>query len=316
MMRSAGLSAIATALALWFHGALAVPTLEARDPAPVRITSTATIASFRPFTYYAAAAYCDPGTTLEWNCGANCAESPNFTPTAAGGDGNGVQFWFVGYDSGLKSVIVSHQGTDPTKFLSLLTDAQLWRTSLPASDFPGIPSGVSVHDGFLDSHIDTRAVIRTAVTNATTKFATKKVTFVGHSLGAAIAMLDAAYFKTNFPSLQISVRSYGLPRVGNADWANWADANLGDHIRITNTEDPIPIVPGRFLGYKHTSGEVHVVNTLLQGSQWYTCAGQDNTSPNCSIGDTPNVFGANILDHLGPYDGILMGLCWLNGKKH
>ena len=105
----AGLSAIATALALWSHGVLAAPTLEARDPAAVKITTTSTITSFRPFTYYAAAAYCGPQTILQWNCGANCAESPNFTPTAAGGDGNGVQFWFVGYDSGLKSVIVSHQ---------------------------------------------------------------------------------------------------------------------------------------------------------------------------------------------------------------
>jgi len=289
------------------------PELEARDAAPVQITAAA-IAAFKPYTYYAAAAYCDPATTLVWDCGGNCVSSPHFTPTAAGGDGNGVQFWYVGYDSSLKSIIVAHQGTDPTQFLSVLTDAQVWQTSLPTSRFPGL-GALYAHDGFIDAQGDTSTPIRTAVTSATTRFNTTKVTFVGHSLGGAIALLDAVYFKVNFPSLTIAVRTYGMPRVGDQAFVNWVDANLKDQVRITNTEDPIPIVPGRFMGYKHPSGEVHIVNPLIGTTKWYSCAGQDNTSPNCSIGDTPNVFGSNILDHLGPYDGLSMGLCWLNGKK-
>ena len=30
---------------------------------------------------------------------ANCDANPNFKPTASGGDGSDVQFWFVGFDS-------------------------------------------------------------------------------------------------------------------------------------------------------------------------------------------------------------------------
>ncbi|KAH7098221.1 lipase [Auriculariales sp. MPI-PUGE-AT-0066] len=295
-------------------GARAAPTVTRRSAAATKITST-TVAAYRPYTYYAAAAYCGVKTTLAWDCGGNCNLSPNFTPTAAGGDGSGVQWWFTGYDSDLKSVIVSHQGTDPSKLLSVLTDLAVLQTKLNTSTFPGIGSNLWVHSGFLNAHRDTISLIKTAVMNATARFNTTKVTFVGHSLGAAIALIDAAYFRTNLPTYTIAVRTYGLPRVGNADWANWVDTQLPDQVRITNNEDPIPIVPGRFLGYNHPSGEVHAVTPLIGTQSWYSCPGQDNTSPHCSIGDTPNIFGSNILDHLGPYDGILMGLCWLNGKK-
>jgi hypothetical protein len=47
--------------------------------------------------------------TLKANCNANSG----FEPVASGGDGDSIQYWFVGYDPALEEVIVSHQGTDP-----------------------------------------------------------------------------------------------------------------------------------------------------------------------------------------------------------
>lgn len=47
--------------------------------------------------------------TLKANCNANSG----FEPVASGGDGDSVQYWFVGYDAAFKEVIVSHQGTNP-----------------------------------------------------------------------------------------------------------------------------------------------------------------------------------------------------------
>jgi hypothetical protein len=47
---------------------------------------------------------------------ANCAgANPAFHPVASGGDGDSVQFWFVGVDTKLGTIIVSHQGTDPSE---------------------------------------------------------------------------------------------------------------------------------------------------------------------------------------------------------
>lgn len=113
----------------------------------VSILTTAQIAAFRPLTYFASAAYCQPAATLLWNCGgrcfdcmhrristkyitaAKCLANPDFIPTASGGNGSTVQFCespayllslglrnfetgYVGYSPSEASVIVAHQGTD------------------------------------------------------------------------------------------------------------------------------------------------------------------------------------------------------------
>lgn len=46
---------------------------------------------------------------------ANCQANSGFAPIASGGDGDGVQFWYVGYDASLKTIVVGHQGTDTSK---------------------------------------------------------------------------------------------------------------------------------------------------------------------------------------------------------
>ena len=83
----------------------------------IAVLSQGQITAFRPFTYFAGAAYCDSSTTIDWSCGrtslsffpfpsktgqltdrlylrptANCAANSDFIITASGGDGNAVQF--------------------------------------------------------------------------------------------------------------------------------------------------------------------------------------------------------------------------------
>ena len=49
------------------------------------------------------------------------------------------------------------------------------------------------------------------------------VATVGHSLGAALALLDGVYPRLQLdPSIRVRVIGYGLPRVGNQDFANYA----------------------------------------------------------------------------------------------
>jgi hypothetical protein len=71
--------------------------------------------------------------------------------------------------------------------------------------------------------------------------------------------------------------------------------------------DPIPIVPGRSLGFAHPSHEMHIVTSGLAAGDWYACAGEDNPSANCSTGAVPNIFDGNLSDHDGPYGAITMG---------
>lgn len=94
---------------------------------------------------------------------------------------------------------------------------------------------------------------------------------VGHSLGAAIALLDSVYLPLHLPSnTTFKTVTYGLPRVGNQAFADYVDANVGDVSHVNNEEDPVPILPGMFLGFHHPSGEVHIQDS----GAWDACPGE------------------------------------------
>jgi len=295
---------------------LALAGLAIASPTPIRpknVTSQnitalrqSVINGFTPYTWYASAGYCQPNATLAWTCGTSCDNNPGFKPIASGGNGDSVQFWFVGYDPSLNEVIVSHQGTDPKELDSLLTDAEILRGQLnkDSSLFPGIDDSIEVHDGFKDAQADTATDILAAVQEGMSQYNTSAVTLTGHSLGAAIALLDSVYLPLHLPhNTTFKTTVYGLPRVGNQAFADYVDKHVSQLTHVNNKEDPIPTLPGRFLGYAHPAGEVHIEDS----NEWDACPGQDNESKRCIVGDVPNIFDGNLENHDGPYNGIIMG---------
>ncbi|KEP48780.1 lipase [Rhizoctonia solani 123E] len=294
---------LAVAVAFSLH-TLAAPTpvdIEERADSSVTPITAATIASYAPYVNFAAATYCSG--IASWSCTA-CKRVPGFVPYATGGDGNGVQYWYVGWWPSGSSVVVAHEGTDPTQFLSVLTDVNAFLEPLDPALFPGVSSNVQVHSGFKNAHASTASAVLAAVKKVITDKGAIKVTTVGHSLGGAIAALDALYLKKNLPStISIKAVTYGQPRVGNQEFADLTDKEITDFSRITNLKDDIPIVPGRGLGYHHSSGEKHIKSTGI----WNACVGQDNTSTDCSTGAVENILVGNVIDHLGPYEGVWIG---------
>ncbi|KIL66292.1 hypothetical protein M378DRAFT_124358 [Amanita muscaria Koide BX008] len=279
----------------------AAPYLLPRQTSPL---SASQLAALDPYTQFARASYCPDPVLADWSCGEACSALSGFTPTLVGGDGNSVQIFFVGYWSDQNSVVVAHEGTDPTKFLSLLTDANIAMATLDPTLFPGVPSTVRVHDGFRHAQAQTAHQILAEVRRLMSAYKTTHLTLVGHSLGGAIAELDSLFFALNIPGVTIKAVTYGTPRVGNSEFAHLIDAHVPDFTRVNNKRDPIPIVPGRFLGFAHPSGEIHI---LPSGSA-ITCSGDDDaTDAHCTDKFVPNIFVANILDHLGPYNGIPIG---------
>ncbi|KAF5379500.1 hypothetical protein D9615_006487 [Tricholomella constricta] len=260
------------------------------------------VAAFKPFSFFASAAYCSPSSTLSWSCGANCNANSGFIPVASGGDGASVQFWYVGFAPAQNTVIVAHQGTDTSKIEALATDANAYMTSLDPTLFPGVSSSVEAHEGFAGEQAKTATQILAAVRSAIAAHGATHVTIVGHSLGAAIALLDGVYLPLHVGGVTFKTIGYGMPRVGNQAFADYVDSHVA-LTHINNREDPVPIVPGRFLGYHHPSGEVHI----LDSGTWVSCPGQDNTSDQCTVGDVGNIFEGNTDDHSGPYDGVRMG---------
>ncbi|KAF9451947.1 alpha/beta-hydrolase [Macrolepiota fuliginosa MF-IS2] len=282
----------------------AVPMAKLDKRAVTPLSST-DLSSLAPFTQFARAAYCPTDVLKNWSCGEACSALSGFQPTLVGGDGNAVQIFFVGYWPTQNTVVVAHEGTDPTQLVSDLTDVNILMDPLDTSLFPGVSSSVQVHDGFRNEHALTAPQILTEVKKLMAAHNTQSVTCVGHSLGGALAELDALFFTLNLPSsTAIRAFTYGTPRVGNPAFAQLIDAKVPAFKRINNEKDIVPIVPGRFLGFGHPATEIHIISP----GNAVSCPGDDDaTDAQCTISTVPNVFEGNILNHLGPYEGISIG---------
>ncbi|KAK0213387.1 alpha/beta-hydrolase [Desarmillaria ectypa] len=289
---------------LWISLCLSYSLVYA-SPSPLRRSDSITTLSdsavkvFKPYTYYASAGYCEPSTTLAWNCGTNCEANAAFEPVASGGNGDSVQYWYVGYDPDLETIIVAHQGTDTSKLLPVITDVNFGLTELDDDLFPDIDSDIKVHSGFKESQADTAADVLAAVNSAMSTYSTNSITVVGHSLGGAIALLNGVYLTLKHPSASVSVITYGMPRVGNQEFADWVDKYVTVS-HVNNKKDPVPILPGRFLGFHHCSGEKHITDS----DSWVNCPGQDNDDDQCTVGEVGSILEGDTDDHSGPYDGI------------
>ncbi|KAL0953911.1 hypothetical protein HGRIS_005077 [Hohenbuehelia grisea] len=262
------------------------------------------IAAFKPFTYYARAVGCGKERTLSWTCGDNCKANAKFKPIASGGDGATTQFWFVGYDPALKTVIVSHQGTDTTKKEAIATDLKFALNPLDLKLFPKVPTGLLVHAGFQEAHARSATQILEAVKKATKQYSAKKVAIVGHSLGAALSLLDGIYLPPHFPGVSFRVIGYGMPRVGNKVFADYVDRQKLSVTRINYGGDSVPHLPLKEMKFNHPAGEIHIHKT---SGAWITCPGQENEDAQCTNKAIPNVFSGSVADHLGPFDGVTFG---------
>ncbi|KLO06482.1 alpha/beta-hydrolase [Schizopora paradoxa] len=268
-------------------------------------------ASFKPYSYYASAADCAPKTISNWKCGTNCNATSYFQPSATGGDGVNTRYWYVGYDPTLNNVIVGHQGTDPKTMMSYLEETEM--TTLNSTLFPTdqFSSSIKVHKKLAADHARTAMPIYIAVVNEIVRHMDShpSVTLLGHSQGAAIALLDAVFMVSHLPDwVFLQYIGYGLPRIGNQAFADYVGAHLSftsnnGFWRVTNKMDPIPMNPSMSLGYVNPSVEIHIE----QDGQWDWCPGPDNSSPDCSVGAVKTDSDGILSDDVGPYDGVTMG---------
>ncbi|KAJ7173051.1 alpha/beta-hydrolase [Mycena crocata] len=255
-----------------------------------------------PIAAFAAAAYCVRAG--QWNCGDACEKIPDTQLVFTIGDNAATPDVYVAYSQSRNQIIVGHEGTDPSEILSIKNDVKFTPTPLlTVLNVAGTPEGVEVHNGFQTAWVQSSTLVLSAVQKLQAQVPDASVLVTGHSLGAAVSLLDAIFLKQQLPSnTSIQVAGFGRPRVGNTAFATWVDSMFGDkNTFVVSRDDPVPHVPLLAQGFQHTSGEIWIKdNTTIMA-----CNGQEN--PNCS--DTVGVLDAatGVGDHGGPYFGVTMG---------
>ncbi|KAH9951043.1 alpha/beta-hydrolase [Amylocystis lapponica] len=256
---------------------------------------------------FARTAYCPTDSVANWSCGGSCNALPGVKVYASGGDQGETPFFFVASDPQSKSVVVAHEGTDPSKLLSDLNDVEFKQVAANTTVFPQASSSILLHDGFQKTQGRTSDIILSTVKSALSSTGYNQVLVTGHSLGAAVASLDAVMLRMALPS-SVTVESvvFGLPRVGNQDWANLVDSLFPTFTHVTNQDDPVPRVPPQDLNFQHPSGEAHItaVDSGSGDATMLQCPGQENE--NCADGNS--VLDSSVSNHLGPYfSGVSFG---------
>lgn len=160
-----------------------------------------------------------------------------------------------------KMIIVVFRGTQP----KVLGD---WVTDALAIPVPG-PAGL-VHDGF-NRALDT---IWKDVTDTIASFQDKaqSIWFAGHSLGAALATLAAAYRVIAHDRTINGIYTYGSPRVGDRDFSRVYDQELASRtFRFVNNNDLVARVPMRSRLFSHV-GSLRYFDTdgvLYSDPHWW-----------------------------------------------
>jgi triacylglycerol lipase len=149
--------------------------------------------------------------------------------------------------------VLAFRGTELDRPTDLLTDIDV--VGVPYPEGRG-----QVHAGFLASIAPLRDRIRSLTTNSATKVEHLLVT--GHSLGGALAVLGALHVMCSGPgkSPLCGAYTFGQPMVGDAEFAQWANDQLGGLLhRYIYKRDLVPCLPPWTTGDFAHFGHVHRV---------------------------------------------------------
>ncbi|KAG7445153.1 alpha/beta-hydrolase [Guyanagaster necrorhizus] len=220
------------------------------------------ITAYKPYTFFASTAYCQPSTTINWDCGFPCTRNPDSIPIASGGDGDLV----FSYTLPANLYLLTSTFCLPTWILTFSLSSHI-QVHSGFKETQGKSAGSS--DLFLCLLIfwpqprSAKDILR-AVTAALSDHNANSVTLVGHSLAAALSLLDAVYLPLQLTNATFKMIGYGMPRVGNQESADYVDSALAGNL---THKDFILALPAKLLGFRHPSGEIHIEDN----NNWNSC---------------------------------------------
>lgn len=172
-------------------------------------------------------------------------------PSSSGSSNSPDIFGFVALDPSRSLIVVVFRGSYSVRNWIANFEIDLVHTP--------ICSSCKVHNGFNQAFLERQPAVVAAVNSARAAHPSYGLVITGHSLGAAVATITGAYFRSI--GLNCDIYTYGSPRVGNDVFANYVSStSRGSIFRITHLNDPVPQVPpggsmAWLTGYYHTTPE-------------------------------------------------------------
>ncbi|CAL4907831.1 unnamed protein product [Urochloa decumbens] len=213
---------------------------------------------------------------------------------------------YVGFARDKNAVIVVFRGTQENSIQNWIEDLFWKQLDL---DYPGMPEA-KVHSGFYSAYHNT--TLRDGVVRGIHKtrevYGNIPIMVTGHSMGGAMSSFCALDLVVNFGLKDVTLMTFGQPRIGNAVFSSNFKRHLPNAIRMTNAHDIVPHLPPYYhyfpqKTYHHFPQEVWIHNVGL-GSFVYSieeiCDGSGE-DPTCSR----SVSGNSVQDHIH-YLGISM----------
>ncbi len=150
---------------------------------------------------------------------------------------------FVGYSAADNAVIVAVRGTD---------DIVNWIGSVNQTmDFMAYPKCnlCMVNARMYNTYLEMSALVKAQVQFILSKYRTAAIYVTGHSVGGALAALAALDIKATFGKVD-QFYSYGQPRIGSKDFADYIETQMPVY-RVICYYDMIPHIPPLGSDYFH-----------------------------------------------------------------
>ncbi|KAI9029627.1 Lipadyou-2 [Phycomyces nitens] len=171
-----------------------------------------------------------------------------------------------------------------------------------AQDYPPV-TGTKIHTGFYKTYLEVQKHVLSVMMKEITAHPRYHVVVSGHSLGGALAIigaLDLFQHDSRFNAKNLSIKTYGGPRVGNPAFAYYVTGTGISLERIVNKHDIVPHVPPQFFGFLHPGTEY-----WIRGGDNVKICDDALDSSKCSNSIVPFT---KLLDHISYFD-INTGLC-------
>lgn len=195
---------------------------------------------------------------------------------------------YVGVNHSKKKIIVAYRGTKNVK--------QLVEEALVSLAFPKQPfeAGGRVQVYFYNAHLKLYNKTKYHVIGLQSKYPDYRILVLGHSLGGAIASLASAslVYENITQSNRLTLYTFGMPRVGNQQYARAHDRLVPNSYRLVHYRDIVVHLPACWklcstsavadIPFHHGREVFYPNKKMTRESKFKLCRGDEDS--NCSDG--------------------------------